>query len=561
MKILLRVLILLGVILFVPSVSFGGWGLAEQRVIASIAWANMSPHTRAAAVELLRQAPEDIRWLVLTDYHDHSVNARTNPRNQFLAAINWAERVRNPMAEDDLRFKYHCSSWHYANFLFAEPGVVIPDIPAFQPEEVNVIERLQFFQTALANNDEPLSNRAIELAWTIHLLGNIHHPLLIASRVTKLEPEGDHGGNLFRLKGRSLQRYWNTILSKHRKYRKGESEDAYIKRLADEIMRTNPRKQLADRLKPGKVDEWAAESFELAKTVVYSGVNRGQEPSSDYEHRSLQVVKLRIALAGYRLAQMLNTLFGTSMQKQPVIETDTRRIKARLDYDLACVASSLDQSAKDLKIVKGIVSEGTLRGQQVEGFNADAVAGVANETKEALLATMADEELAGLRAYVNKRFPSASDLDTVRISGGQRVGFITVSPHPTYFAKIGLSLDVDTATATDQNIVPLPTANGFVGRMRSFLFSIRKKNGPIVLRVITNPVPGANIILQAPGGKRYAISSNSNINDFWPGTYSFTVTKDGFVPISHGNQDLGFENSVIECGLVNSGTPVLCQFR
>ena len=54
------------------------------------------------------------------------------------------------------------------------------------------------------------------------------------------------------------------------------------------------------------VSGWAQEGLRLAQTVVYAGVSRGSAPSAAYEAEAVKVSEGRIALAGYRLAALLN---------------------------------------------------------------------------------------------------------------------------------------------------------------------------------------------------------------------------------------------------------------
>jgi hypothetical protein len=51
---------------------------------------------------------------------------------------------------------------------------------------------------------------------------------------------------------------------------------------------------------------WEQEGLRAAQTVVYAGVARGAAPSAAYESEALKVSERRIALAGYRLAELLN---------------------------------------------------------------------------------------------------------------------------------------------------------------------------------------------------------------------------------------------------------------
>jgi hypothetical protein len=51
------------------------------------------------------------------------------------------------------------------------------------------------------------------------------------------------------------------------------------------------------------------ESHRLARNVAYQGIRPGQAPSAAYLARSRRVVARQLALAGYRLADLLNGLF------------------------------------------------------------------------------------------------------------------------------------------------------------------------------------------------------------------------------------------------------------
>ncbi|HSS22757.1 MAG TPA: S1/P1 nuclease [Pyrinomonadaceae bacterium] len=554
MRILLRIF-LLGSIFLLPPLSVFAWGGVEHKVIARIAWDNLTPETRKAVLELMLKAPPD------SQIQELLAISEGDPRLFFINASVWADLVKNP-ASHDRQMKYSCPLWHFAEFTFGEPGVEVPDLPAFKPRQVNVMERLQFFQKTLLDESEPISNRAVELIWTIHLVGDIHQPLHVASRVTKAEPESDLGGNKFRLGRRNLHAYWDLILSSHFAPTDNEQNDHYIKRLADIVTKECPQAKLAETLTRTKPEDWAAESFDLAKSVVYSDVIRGKDPAKEYEDRAMAEGEKRIALAGYRLAQMLNQFFGATRKQiasAPTISENSKKIKARLDYDLACVASTLDSKTRELSIVNGTALDGQAAGQKVQGFDSNQVKRIINETKEALLETLAGEELAGLRAYAAKYFPDPNTLETIRVGAPPHAA---LEPGRGPNSSSSLRRHSSNHSAVQAfGISLVPAVNSLISKASNVILGTRRGSGPIRLEVQTKPAQGANIVLQAPGGKRYATSTNSFIADFFPGTYSFTVTRDGFVTVQHFNVDLGFGNSAIECTLVNSGTPRLCTFK
>jgi len=546
MKILLRIFLLFGVFFFVPPSVFP-WGSVEHKVIARIAWDKLTPEAQKAVVALMLQAPADSQIALL--------NSRDS-MTFFVNASVWADLVRNP-TDRDRAMKYSCPLWHYAEFTFGEPGVVVPDLPAFKPRQVNVMERLQFFQKALIDENEPIANRAVELVWTIHLVADIHQPLHIASRVTREEPESDIGGNRFRLGSIGPQRlhtYWDLILKSNFPANGDEPEDLYIKRLAEKVTKDYSQADLKESLTFTKPDHWAAESFDLAKSVVYSGVTRGRKPSAAYDRRAIEVGERRIALAGYRLAQMLNSLFGSNPRQAPsttAISERAKNIKARLDYDLACVASTLDDRTRDLMIVKGTALDGAVEGKQVQGFKSDEVKSIIDQARQGLLESLAGGELAGLRVWAMRQFPDSDSLETIKVRTLQGARLTAA----------GETRNASHSALQTSPLSLLPAVNALIDKARDVISGTRKHSGPIRLRVISNPQQGANIELQAPGGKRYATSTNSFIQDFFPGTYDFTVTRDGSVTIRHFKVDLGFGNSVIDCPLVSSGTATLCTFR
>jgi len=150
------------------------------------------------------------------------------------------------------------------------------------------------------------TTKAVALAWLLHLVGDIHQPLHCSSRVTPDHalPHGDEGGNTFRLDdNRNLHGYWDRILGEAIPSDPGEDSIAYADRVAHRIERTHP---LAALTAATDVLDWAREGLRLAQTVVYAGVTRGDAPSAAYEAEALKVAELRLALAGYRLATLLN---------------------------------------------------------------------------------------------------------------------------------------------------------------------------------------------------------------------------------------------------------------
>jgi hypothetical protein len=57
---------------------------------------------------------------------------------------------------------------------------------------------------------------------------------------------------------------------------------------------------------------WANESFEISKSTVYNGVQPNVALTSQYENAAIPAIKKQIVLGGYRLAFMIEHIFGSA---------------------------------------------------------------------------------------------------------------------------------------------------------------------------------------------------------------------------------------------------------
>ena len=290
------VAILSAAVLALPASAL--WDAAGHRTIAAIAWEHLTPRARARAVALLLHGPALANFGSLRP-PDGSEAARD--RALFLNAATWADLVRN---RNQPWHAYHHATWHYADFYWDVENGQPHDIPGTGPDSLNAVERIVALRATLVDANAADTTRAVALAWLLHLVGDIHQPLHCSSRVTADDtlPHGDAGGNTFRLDDdRNLHAYWDRILDASVAPEPGEDSIAYAGRMAHLIEQAQPRVT-----PPADVSGWAQEGLRLAQTVVYAGVSRGGAPSAAYEAAALTVSQQRIALAGYRLAALLN---------------------------------------------------------------------------------------------------------------------------------------------------------------------------------------------------------------------------------------------------------------
>ncbi len=301
--------------LFLMPASAHAWNETGHKVVSRIAWEYMTPQTRAKVIALLVSAPSDadIANLLATDARPQAVRER----EFFLRASTWADMMRD-WKFSARREKYHKSPWHYINFFWeSAPDGTPRDRADMKPEPENLVERLQHLQSVLADTGQEQSDRAIALAWVLHLVGDIHQPLHNSARVTATEPAGDRGGNLFALdttgvRVRNLHSYWDGILNLTFSQKPVESDEVFINRMAQSIVVHYPKAKMQSRLKPGEFEAWAKEGDANAKNAVYpSWLRRYEMPPEKYRKHAYQVAEPALALAGYRLAEMLNRLFAS----------------------------------------------------------------------------------------------------------------------------------------------------------------------------------------------------------------------------------------------------------
>jgi S1/P1 Nuclease len=300
------------------------WDDTGHRVVARIAWDNMKPQARARSLEILRQADPDTdlnETFLLKDTGSEGKSQAVRDRMFFVRASNWSDIIRNKSSINAERFrKYHHSTWHYINFFWERSASGTPvdrtDLPA---DAENVVERLQVLSQALSDSTTLAQNKAIFLAWVLHLTGDIHQPLHTSAQVTAVIPGGDEGGNLFPIRSRGggdtcrkLHCYWDQLLTvKFSAPKQDPQLDKTINDISFMVMSANPRASIEGQLADGQFELWAKEGFAASKTSVYPlSLQPSKKPSVEYRKSAEDIAIPAVALAGYRLADLLNSLFG-----------------------------------------------------------------------------------------------------------------------------------------------------------------------------------------------------------------------------------------------------------
>ena len=277
-------------VVFAFAILVGGWQPAEawnatgHMVVAQIAQDRLSQTTQARCTELLliNALPTETR----------------NPAALFLSAACWADDSKNP-ADVEM---------HFISLPFTTDGTT----PRLPKTRSNIVDAIMECVRVLENTAAPKLERATKLRLLLNLMGDIHQPLHCATRCNQQEPHGDKNGHQFSLAdGTNLRAFWDNgagllkaVVARPLTV-DGLAKIAHLQQL---ITTACPADSLEEELGEKSPRKWAEESLEVAKSAAY-GISPQEAPSKEYVFQAQEAVKRRLALAGYRLGNLLNNLF------------------------------------------------------------------------------------------------------------------------------------------------------------------------------------------------------------------------------------------------------------
>jgi len=306
-------------------VSVSAWDDAGHKLTAYIAWQQMSPEAREAAVKLLLAAPEDSDLSVF--YLQDSRSEAAKKLELFMIAATWADIVRD--RKFDIRYKkYHKGNWHYSDYFWKQNGNKA-QIVEHSEDGGLAIEKLAEFDKVLRDASATNEDKAIALAWILHLGGDIHQPLHTSGRLTDVEPKGDQGGNTFLLTPQgvkpsdNLHWFWDSIVGSNISRKNYYFDSDYLFPIASPMMKKYPFAKMQNSLAVDNFEQWKKESFAYNPTDVFSAdLKRNETPSEKYKKNALAVSEKQLTMAGYRLGEMLNQIFGAKTASANVDENN-----------------------------------------------------------------------------------------------------------------------------------------------------------------------------------------------------------------------------------------------
>ena len=289
-----------------------GWDNLGHMAVAYVAYQHLNAPTKTRINQLLKLNPDYHKWKARVP---SGTSAAKSKMMIFMMAATWPDAIKSETGysddgtdsgdrpdgatssqnigySDHLHHKY----WHFIDTPFSTDGTPLPALPT-----PNAETQIDAFRAVLASND-PDDKKSYDLVWLEHLVGDVHQPLHAATRVSSGDTQGDHGGNLVKLCAPTcnseLHAFWDRIL--------GTSSSVASAVTVGESL------PAADATLAAKKDaaDWITESFDAAKTTVYSApISSGDGPftmTAAYRTAAKDLARQRVALAGERLANLLN---------------------------------------------------------------------------------------------------------------------------------------------------------------------------------------------------------------------------------------------------------------
>ncbi|MDT5156027.1 MAG: hypothetical protein QOH51_384 [Acidobacteriota bacterium] len=313
MRFISRVLIICALLVSTQTSAFA-WHDTGHMVVAQVAYLRLTPAAKARVDALLLTPPGKRPFVFLcAGYYTPETCEKTYDPVQIAV---WMDDFRG----DSLNDPY--ASWHYIDFRPIFDG--IPERTNAGAEPENVLSRINWAMNTLRKGTGSNKTDAETLGFLYHLVGDVHQPLHAATRYTAANPNGDQGGNFFKIQMppeahiSNLHAFWDAaggafgFVSPKRPLDQAGKDRMLA--LAGEVMKEFPAEAVPEwkNLDP---HDWVIESNDLARQVVYKNISEGEAPSKAYTDAAQKLSRKRLAIAGYRLAGVLNALFVAAPAK------------------------------------------------------------------------------------------------------------------------------------------------------------------------------------------------------------------------------------------------------
>jgi hypothetical protein len=323
-------------ILLVATQPVAAWDGVTHMAVAGLAYDQLSTAQQSNLVEILSHLRNNGRMIsgLRTSAH--------NSRDIVMAAATWPDLIKSDSVhfynngydehgplqsisysadKKDGKFPMH-KGWHFIDISYhidtKEDGQAPDDAI------VNVVQVLTTLDKQLKHPTEK-DEEAYEIAWLLHLVGDIHQPLHCISGFDAQNPKGDTGGNDIitvdpTTHAPNFHAFWDDVLGKDTPSQGGHPRIDLDAVKASEIVAALGNISLPANATDVDFQKWANESHKLAVEDAYGPLHFNLVPGhhghenadsvnidEDYDAMATRVAKKQVYLAGHRLAALLKT--------------------------------------------------------------------------------------------------------------------------------------------------------------------------------------------------------------------------------------------------------------
>lgn len=302
MKRLIGVVLLLTFLCLFVLPTAKGWNATGHEIIATLAYRQLSPKTRAAVFEVLQSHPDYIDWKIAWEKLPN--NTIDLELYTFLRASVWPDQIKRKGND------YDHPQWHYVDYSYS-PGHSSKSLEEPSPQD-NILFGIKRSEEIISAKQTDEEERAAYVSWLIHMVGDIHQPLHCITLINEDFPKGDLGGNKLFVRPENtaikLHSFWDGLLGGNRQE---------WREIVNEAIRLEKTSSASNK-KGSKPSDWSLESYHIAiekayangKFAIAATAKEAEGLPGGYSKDAKATAETQAVLSGYRLARELESLFG-----------------------------------------------------------------------------------------------------------------------------------------------------------------------------------------------------------------------------------------------------------
>lgn len=309
-KVFIKILAI--IILLLTNQTFA-WSHKGHQVVGEIAYNNLDSKSQnklnILLDELIKNLPaHDKRYLKKQSY-SLSKLSRLSGLPDTWKNLNINTLISNLNISNTGAFKdtpqENSYDWHY------QSKIIKYDLTG-KSEKSEQVGKLSQVLTSLISSSKAIKNpvsKAAVIIFISHLTADAHQPLHALGRELQYKPnKNDKGGNKFCLIEkkntsckRNLHQYWDNA-------GRSITNDTNLLIIANKISADYKKSIFNDQIINLKVENWLQESFEYWPSVYNTPENK--MPDKQYQNMTQVICHKRLALAGYRLAEVIKDILA-----------------------------------------------------------------------------------------------------------------------------------------------------------------------------------------------------------------------------------------------------------